>query len=214
MNYLRSIVVLSVILCPNGLFAEAPDGGTTQLYGAFAYARSARLPEDRAFRGGLLGISWAQNGWLRWTGDIGFERAGSGFHVLVPSSSDLPAVDWKMDQFEYQLQLGPEFTKRSGRWVLFAHALPGYGIWALSATSYGGPGKTGDREGGFSLAMGGGADLRISKHFGLRLFQADYMPVWLEPGHPSTQLTPPLPPRQGVYHNTRIAFGIILTTNR
>jgi hypothetical protein len=119
-------------------------------------------------------------------------------------------ITFDLGQSLFQVEGGPELTFRRGRAILFAHALPGYGVWALENSGW--FWKGGDRESGFSLAIGGGADVRLARHFGLRLIQVDYTPLWQGAGNPEPFVVPSVPPGQSPYHNFRLGFGVIFSS--
>lgn len=190
------------------LRAEEPPLQSFQFGGGGSYGRSNRLPDKNGFWGFLFGGSWAQNRWLRWTGDVGFEFAGSPIQEVPPEG--IPASTMaSLDQMLVQLHAGPEFTRPAEHVTLFAHVLPGYMEWSLG--SMGAENRQfAVSEGGFSMAAGGGMDLHVRSHFDVRL-QADYMPAWHHQGTTDVALSPPLPPGKSPYGNFRVAVAFLVT---
>lgn len=165
-------------------FADAfnPNGTTT----GYAYVGNVSVPVITYSRmhnqGGDLGVYVRQNRWLRWRADItiGGEILGSG------------------DDYELG---GPEFTAHLGPAVLFAHALFGRG-------SVGGGVFSSGRE-GFAMGFGGGADLRVTSWFSVRLIDADYLPSHFS-GLEYISLFEPAGPRVTTWeNNARVTFGLI-----
>jgi hypothetical protein len=170
------------------LGAEEPPMQSFQFGAGGSYGRSNRLPEKNGFGGFLFGGSWAQNRWLRWAGDVGFQFAKSPIQEVPPAASTMAGLD----QMLVQLHAGPELTHRAGHVTLFAHVLPGYTEWSLG--SMGAENRQfAVSEGGFSMAAGVGLDAHVRSHFDVRL-QADYMPVWHDQAAADVALSPPLPP--------------------
>ena len=130
LRYVGRHLVHALVACYLAMapaYAAAPDRGTTQLFGGFSYARSNRLPEH-TFRGYLGGFSWAQNRRVRWTFENGGQWGPSNFRWVQPVAGTNREIAFDLEQSLFQVEGGPEFTLRRGRAILFAHALPGYGV--------------------------------------------------------------------------------------
>jgi hypothetical protein len=190
------------------LRGEEPTIQSFQIGAGGSYGRSSRLPEKNGFGGFLFAGSWAQNRWLRWSGDLGFQFARSPIQEVPPVG--MPAsASARLDQMLVQVHVGPELIRSAGHVTLFAHVLPGYTEWSLG--SLGAESRQfAVSEGGFSLAAGGGMDVHVRRHFDLRL-QADYMPAWLHQGTAEIALSPPLPPGNSPCGNLRFAVVFLAT---
>lgn len=206
--WLMSVLFLSSCVA---LRAEEPTIQNFQFGGGGSYGRSNRLPEKSGFGGFLFMGSWAQNRWLRWTGDVGFQFAGSPIQEVLPTG--IPASTTAgLDQMLVQLHAGPELTRSAGHVTVFAHVLPGYTEWSLG--SMGAENRQfAVSEGGFSMAAGGGMDMHVRRHFDVRL-QVDYVPAWLHQGTTDVALNPPLPSGKSPYGNFRVAVVFLVTGNR
>lgn len=190
------------------LRAEEPAMQSYQAGAGGSYGRSARLTEKNGFGGFLFTASWAQTRWLRWTGDGGFQFAGSPIQAVPPEGIPTNGMA-RLDQMLADFHAGPEFTRPAGNVTMFAHVLPGYTQWSLG--SLGAESRSSRvSEGGFSLAAGGGMDMHVRSHFDLRL-QADYMPAWLHQSAADPGLSPPLPPGKSPYGNLRVAVVFLVT---
>lgn len=138
-------------------------------------------------QGGDIGVYVTQNRWLRWRVDatIGGRILGSGA--------------------DYELA-GPEFTVHAGPAVLFAHALFGRG-------NVGGGLFASSRD-GFAMGFGGGADLRVTSWFSVRLIDADYLPSYLS-GLEYVSLFAPAGPRVTTWeNNSRFTFGVVFKAGK
>lgn len=102
----------------------------------------------------------------------------------------------KRDQ--YHFLGGVQFKSRPGtsRVAPFAHVLAGGALFRGFASSLTAAGNTYliDDATSFALAVGGGLDVRASKHFDLRVIQADYLPTFFG----STR-----------QDNLRLSFGVV-----
>jgi len=208
-----SVVLTTILFLSAGiaLRAEEPAMQSFQFGAGGSYGRSNRLPEKNGFGGFLFGGSWAQNRWLRWTGDVGFQFARSPIQEVTPAGIT-PSGSTRLDQTLVQLHAGPELTRSAGHVTLFAHVLPGYTEWSLGSMGAENRSFT-VNEGGFSMAAGGGMDVHVRSHFDVRL-QADYMPAWHGRGTTDVALNPPLPPGKSPYGNFRVAVVFLVTGNR
>jgi Outer membrane protein beta-barrel domain len=83
-------------------------------------------------------------------------------------------------------------NSNEGRFKPFAHALAGVGRIKASARVLGT--SLSEAQSGFSMAFGGGIDVRVNKRISIRLLQADFNPIWID-GEKS--------------NNVRVGFGIV-----
>lgn len=95
------------------------------------------------------------------TASGGVNGASASFAGNITDSFAL-VVDGAGYQGEFGTVMGgPRFTYRSGRVEPFAHALFGAVIGSDAAE--------------FSMALGGGVDVKVGDHFAIRAIQADYL---------------------------------------
>jgi hypothetical protein len=78
---------------------------------------------------------------------------------------ELPGEDIDFSTFNFLF--GPRFTARGDRVEGFAHGL----IGGVRRRVEGGPSDV-----DLGLGLGGGLDIKVSRNFGIRLFQVDYLP--------------------------------------
>jgi hypothetical protein len=198
------------LLCLPSSYLQAADH-TIQAGVGVEYAQSTRLPESKNLGGLVLAGSYAQNRWLRWTLSFDLLFGSTLERLLPPEVTDLPPTA-NFDQMMYQFHFGPEFSRHYGKATLFAHVMPGYSHWSLGHMVEGYSQYYG--ENGFSLALGGGVDFHVKKHFDLR-FQADYVPSWYGTGkRPEWTIDPPLSGNQSPYNNLRIGMVFLYTIHR
>ncbi|MSO22736.1 MAG: hypothetical protein EXQ58_05665 [Acidobacteria bacterium] len=202
-------LILALAFCPAALQAAEDGGGISVLYGGSSYAKAARLPQDD-LRGFVVGGSLAQNRWLQWTGEMSVQYAPSNLRHLQPVDGAAP-IEFNLNQSVGACQLGPEFTRHTGRKTWFDHSLAGYGMWQLGNSDF--FWKKGGLE-GFMISAGGSPDVRLSRRFGFRIIQVDYSPFWPHTEIDGTYITPPLPPKKSVYHNLRIGLSVVISRAR
>jgi opacity protein-like surface antigen len=123
--------------------------------------------------------------------------AGEDFSYLYPYN-----VSAKYTNFA--VLAGPRFSSRKSKIVTpFAHALMGFDH-ARSSANYSLMGESSgmdlSKDTGFGLALGGGIDLNVNKHFAVRLIQADYF---------LTQHTDALSSPKETLNNLSLAFGAV-----
>jgi len=153
-----------------------------EVFGGFSYStiddhRSSQ-PIDHV--GSLDGFNIAATGFVTKrfgiTGDF-----SAGFHSGT-EPVDIGTLRFSSKTFTYLA--GPHYRfMTSSRWTPFVHALAGvanarfsYRLTPNGSTS---PNpKVSQSATDFSLALGGGLDLRANKHISVRLFQIDYAPVF------------------------------------
>jgi hypothetical protein len=168
----------------------------------FVHGNVARLDKTNV-HGIVIGGSFAQKRWLRWTAELAAQEGESGFAKITPP--EIP-ITFGLLQSSGQFQGGPEFTKYSHRATLFTHVLFGYAFWELD------PPKSGDfhgRESGFSIAAGGGMDFRIIRRIGARL-AVDYIPTFNRNNTDefyATYATPGVPPSKNVFRILRFTIS-------
>jgi len=147
------MVVVGVLIV--ALTAAAQEMPRVEIFGGYSYLNVPASGQEKGF--GLNGWN-AQgsvniNNWLGVTADFG-GTYGSPFSVSLHN---------------YSYMFGPTLSYRATRIVPFAHAL--FGGSHLSS-SIGGLSAS---ENVFAMAVGGGVDVPLVRHFGVRLAQVDWM---------------------------------------
>jgi peptidoglycan-associated lipoprotein len=152
---MKKMFVLTVVVIAAAVALSAQEMPRVEVFGGYSYFH---VPSSSAQKGfGLNG--WNAQGsvnlnkWLGFTGDFG-GYYGSPFSVSVHS---------------YSYMFGPTLSYRAQHVTPFAHALFGGGH--LSA-AVGGPSSS---RSSFAMAMGGGLDLPLKGHFGVRAAQVDWV---------------------------------------
>ena len=146
------------------------------LFAGFAYVRfstntrlnpSVTIKETFNWLGFTGAVAGNVNRWFSVVGDFGVYRI-----------KDLPP---NVSGSAYTFLFGPQFSKRGEHWTPFVHAL--FGAARLADISVSGPPTASfsaffNRSfsaNAFATALGGGLDVNINKHIGIRLFQAEYL---------------------------------------
>lgn len=143
-----------------------------EIYGGYGYQRDNLSSLFSPFYSSptTFASDLSRNGWQvalteNATDWLGMTQQFSGFY----GTSQLRGVPNHFNTFS--ILTGPRFyTDRIKVLVPFAHALFGYDQTTVSIQSANLSGKSTS----YAMAFGGGADVRVMKHFRIRLFEVDY----------------------------------------
>jgi outer membrane protein OmpA-like peptidoglycan-associated protein len=128
------------------------------------------------------------NRWFSLVGDFGAYRI-----------KDLPP---NVSGSAYTYLFGPQFSHRGERWTPFVHALFGAARLAdISVNTLPSGSAFFNRsfsQNSFATALGGGVDANFNKHFGVRVFQAEYLLTKFTDGNNNKQ------------NNVRASAGLVL----
>ncbi len=153
----KAICILAMLL----LLSSVPTlSQNLEVYGGYGY-----LAQNFS-SGGYASL----NGWSAGT-EIGFATS-SRFSLATSITGAYGTQKFsggKQTLHQYSFLAGPRLSQRSGKLRLFEHAMFG------GATLSGRVGDLSDSASGFALALGGGADVRLSEHFCFRPAQFDYL---------------------------------------
>ncbi len=156
---MKKLIVLVAILMAVALAVSAQEMPRFEVFGGYSYIHvgSSNLGSSQQKGFGLNGwtgqASVNLTNWLGVTADFG-GNYGSPFAVSIHN---------------YSYMFGPTLSYRAQHVVPFAHALFGGGH--LSG-SIGGLSST---DNAFAMAVGGGLDIPLKGHFGVRVAQVDWM---------------------------------------
>lgn len=118
-----------------------------------------------------------------------FDFSTHSTSVDVPVGTTTVEVNARLNQFLGGVQF-KDNQVGGGRLKPFAHVLAGVARYRESAS-----GTTASfSESDFAMAVGGGLDVRVSKHVDIRVFQVDYNPVFADGDRAN---------------NVRLGFGIV-----
>ena len=165
---MKKLTFLFAVLLLTSVSANAQDRPKAEIFGGYSHF-SADINLDNPFdddgnpffrqREGLHGF--ALSGAANLSNNFGivadFSYHKKEFEVFGPD------IDFSTFSFLF----GPRFTARGDRVEGFAHALVG-GVRRKIEDF--------DSDTDFALGVGGGVDIKVSKNFGVRLFQLDYVP--------------------------------------
>jgi opacity protein-like surface antigen len=168
--------------------ALAQDTPKVQVFGGYSLLHADTAGLSNSAADSFLGTTGSSvnsnfNGWnaelqynlKSWLGAVADVSGNYGTALSVASSSGLPSAPGFNS---YSFLFGPSVQHSMGRLRPFAHAL--FGANRLSsdttaATNLFGTPPTTPTDTAFAMALGGGVDYKLSKGFGLRLGQIDYL---------------------------------------
>lgn len=181
---MRKFVCLFAMTFLFCLSAAAQGNSSGDVFAGYSYVRAHPATSGAPsfnLNGGSGSLAWTP-GPLGLVGDFG------GYHVSKIGSASVDA-----NLFTYLF--GPRLTlNRGGGLSPFAQAL--FGGAHISNATLGGSGTSANT---FAAALGAGLDWNASRHFGIRLGQADYLLTRFEEG----------PNNRKTQNNLRISAGIV-----
>jgi len=177
-------LILGLACLPGAASAQQASASTPQLElsGAYSYLRANAANSGGGFNlnGGSGSLTYNVTDQFGLVADFGAYR----FHGL-------PAG---LDSTMYTYLFGPKLTfTRSSRFSPFAQVLFGGG--RLNASSSG----VQAGENGFAMAIGGGVDAPLDRHFAIRVVQAEYLITRFPRANGST----------ATQNNVRISAGLV-----
>ncbi len=138
------------------------------LFAGYSYIRfrtDSGVREAFSLHGFTGALAGNVNRWFSLAGDFGVYR----IHDLPPSVTGSA----------YTYLFGPQFSRRGERWTPFVHALFGAARLAniqASTIPTGSPFfNRSFSQNSFATALGGGLDVNLNKHIGIRVFQFEYL---------------------------------------
>jgi opacity protein-like surface antigen len=175
--------------------ASGQDLPKGEVFGGYSYLHvdthgittSALTNECNIVFGGTcpatFGVHPGFNGWNvaaqgninQWFGVKAQVAAGYGNILSVKFNSPLPIAFGIPGQHIYDVLFGPVISKRSQGYTAFAHGLIGLQHVGLTGNiPVGGISFSGPSETNLAFALGGGLDVKASRHFAVRIGQFDY----------------------------------------
>ena len=148
---MRKLLILGVFIAILGAPVWAQDYPKAEVFGGYQYVRlNPGGTNCQGFGGSAAGNL---NDWFGIVGDFGYCRVTG-----LPSGTSAHAINYLF---------GPRVTYRSyGSLSPFAHVLFGGQHFGVSG---------GGTANSFAMALGGGADYRMTEHLALRLIEVDYL---------------------------------------
>jgi peptidoglycan-associated lipoprotein len=157
--------------------AMAQDASKVDLFAGFSLLNSDS-PTGASRKnsyGGQASATAYFNKWLGLTADFGGQR--QTFNLL--SSDGVLFRTTPIDLSAYEFAAGPQVRLQKGRLSPFAHVLAG-GVHQTAATGIDGSGGNVNvtaSETSLMVGVGGGLDVNVTKHIGVRLVQFDWLPA-------------------------------------
>ncbi len=176
--------------------ASGQDFSKAEVFGGYSYlhvdtqglSTSSLNNECNIVFGGTcpitFGIHRGFNGWNfgaqdnvnKWFGRKAQVAGQYGNIISFRLNPPLPTIPFAIPgQHIYDVLFGPVISHRTRSYTAFAHAMAGLQHVGLSGSiSGGGLGFSGPSETNFAFALGGGLDVKASRHFAIRVGQFDY----------------------------------------
>jgi len=147
------LVLMAVLVLGFSASAMAQQQPTAEIAGGYSYVRVNSSVGSINGNGGSGSLAYNPNSWFGIVGDLG------GYHFSKSGASG--------NVFSYLF--GPRLSYRKNEWITpFAQVLFG-GARATAAFS-----STGVSQNKFAMTAGGGLDYKASRHFAIRVIQAEY----------------------------------------
>src|SRR5467141_4057252 len=152
---MRKLLILGVFILGVVVPVRAQDYPKAEVFGGYQYVRLNPGGTNCQGFGGAAAANLSN--WLGVAGDLGYCRVTG-----LPSGISAHAINY---------MFGPRVTYRSyGSLTPFAHVLLGGERITASATGFGSASSN-----SFAMALGGGADYKLTEHVALRLIQLEYL---------------------------------------
>jgi opacity protein-like surface antigen len=192
---LKSITIALLLVCTASLCAaQDPDDPKNELFAGYSlHSADINTLTIDPHRTSQNGVNVEYTRYI--TKNLGFTvDVSAHFHR---ETSAITSGTFSSQRDQYYVLAGPQYKRHSeDRVQPFVHALVGATIFHGLTTSATPAGTvfTTDDVNGFGMSLGGGLDIRVNKHFDVRLIQAEFTPTHLGPGW---------------QNNFRISVGII-----
>jgi outer membrane immunogenic protein len=147
-------IMLGVMLLFSSAASAQGEGAKAEVFAGYSYIRANPGFGEPSFNmnGGSASVSFNPSSSFGIVADFGGYHAGS-------------IAGEPVDANFYTYLFGPKLAYRNDRFTPFVQALFG-GIHASG---------NGSSDNAFAMALGGGLDVDVTDHFGIRLIQAEYL---------------------------------------
>ena len=174
---MRRIVLIGFALLLCSFYAVAQDYPKAEVFGGFSFIHadtegvtpaSVGLPTGSSIKTWYPG--WEVAGQYNLTHLLGIKADFNGNYgqpVSVPGTAGLPSAR------SYTFLFGPVVSFRGDRFTPFVHA--GFGGNHIGVDASATAGNPAGSETAFAMAFGGGLDVKVSRHFAVRLGQFAYV---------------------------------------
>ena len=165
---MRKVLLIALVVMLCGFYAVAQDYPRAQLFGGFSYlhvdTEGATVPAPASIKTWYPG--WEIAGQFNLTKMLGIKGDFSGnYGTPISGVPGFPSAR------TYTFLFGPVISFRGDRVTPFVHALFGGNHASIDSTIV----SPSFSETAFAMAFGGGLDVKLTHHFGLRLGQFDYL---------------------------------------
>ena len=214
-RYLSLIALLLAFAAPAS--AQDCNASKVELFGGYAYLNA--FPGNDQIRSDQLNSRYSLNGFgvnvavnpfedcrfkkVGFVGDFSWHKNETDLSQLMLGSTLIESA--KTEIRRSRLLFGPRFSARSEETNIFAHILVGIANQQVKAKGII-PDTMLEREfeadtTDFAFAVGMGIDISVSKHFAVRVIQADYTPYRGDRNQEGTE--------KSWSHDFRLQFGIV-----
>jgi len=182
---MRKCAFLCAVLLLTALTAAAQEHASTEVVVGYSYMRAnpnSSAADSFNLNGGTASIAYYPWHWL------GFAADFAGNHVGQIGSTGV-------DNNLFTYLFGPRIRLPGTRhFKPFAQTLVGT-AHATGSTGFAASGT----HNSFAMAVGGGLDIPVTHHFGVRAFEVDYLPTWFPESATGNRL---------VQNNLRVSTGL------
>jgi opacity protein-like surface antigen len=162
---MKKLFLVAVLLLGFSVMAMAEDVPAVEVFGGYSYVRinpNASWDADSVnMNGWNFSGAFNANKWAGFVVDFG------GYYGTM----NFPDIHGWADLSSYSIMVGPKVAIRKGKITPFVQAL--FGLTRIKATESGEDSIQRD----FSMALGGGVDVNVSKMIAVRPVQVEYFGV-------------------------------------
>ena len=182
------LILLAALICIYSIPSIADDAPKAEIFGGFSYLRfNPTLPGIRntSFNGGGGGLTYNLNKYFGIKGELmGYGStnytipAGTSIPGSSPAAVTTAPITTQANMFTYLF--GPQVTYRASKYNVFGELLFGgsnsnaYGNVASAFNGVGGNVASGTQH-PFTMAFGGGLDIKVSKSIAIRPVEIDWI---------------------------------------
>ena len=161
---MRKFAFLCAVMLLTGVAASAQEHGSAEAVIGYSYMRAnpnSSAADSFNLNGGMASITYYPWHWLGFAADFGGNHVGK-----------IGSLDVNNNLFTYLF--GPRIRlPGTTHFKPFAETLVGV-AHATGTSAFTGAGT----HNSFAMAVGGGLDIPVTHHIGLRAFDLDYLPTW------------------------------------
>jgi hypothetical protein len=172
---MRRFIALATLVIAASTLAVAQNGSKLDVFGGFSVLNTDS--PNSSGRDSFYGWQASATGYLKpWFGLVADFGGQYKTYNAVPNP---PGGVTSVDVSSYEYLFGPQVDFRAKVVTLFAHFLAG-GIHQNAGIAVFPGGALDVSANGFSMGIGGGMDVNVSRHFAIRVIQVDWLPARIQ----------------------------------